>query len=123
MKVCPFCGEENRDNTILCVFCGGHLDGSQTKAPSQQQTNSYYPSYPQKVAYHPNGGLIAWSILTILLCTIPGVIALVNAASINNCTAYSVQENRISAAKAWNIIGTILGILALIITIAANANR
>lgn len=127
MKICPYCGEENRDQNIVCSTCGGHLKAGdnaiQTHENHQSYSSSVYrTSYPVKVAYYPNGGLIFWSIITILLCTIPGVIALVNATSINNCTAVSVQERRISAAQTWNAIGTVLGVIVLIVYIIASVN-
>ena len=71
----------------------------------------YYDSKPAPVE---TGGLLAWSIITILLCTIPGIVALVNVLNVNKVLTLEEQQKKLSAAKLWCIIGTVLGILYLI---------
>ena len=83
--------------------------------PTYQQTNWNAP-----IAPIPTGGLLAWSIITILLCTIPGIVALVNTLGINKATTVEEQQKKMSAARLWCIIGTVLGILGVIGNLAAN---
>lgn len=65
--------------------------------------------------------MIAWSIVTLLLCTIPGIVALVQTCGINNCATRAEQEKKLSSAKIWNIVGTCLGGLYLLLTIIGMA--
>ena len=122
-KICPCCGEENRSVNTLCIACGNRLDEAQRSTASSEQSNTQpaaiswrsNQSDPYRAGYYSNGGLIFWSIITILLCTPCGVVGLVMSTCINNCTAASVQNSRISAAKTWNTIGTVLGLIGLIL--------
>ena len=66
---------------------------------------------------YPTGGLMAWSIITLLLCTIPGIVGLVKTSQINKCTSGAEQKKAISSAKTWNIVGSALGGLYVLITI------
>ena len=67
---------------------------------------------------YSTGGMLAWSIVTLLLCTIPGIVALVKTNGINKCTTRAEQEKMISSAKTWNIVGTVLGGLNLLVALA-----
>ena len=67
---------------------------------------------------YSTGGMLAWSIVTLLLCTIPGIVALVQTSGINKCTTRAEQEKMISSAKTWNIVGTVLGGLNLLVSLA-----
>ena len=67
---------------------------------------------------YSTGGMLAWSIVTLLLCTIPGIVALVKTNGINKCTTRAEQEKMISSAKTWNIVGTVLGGLNLLVSLA-----
>ena len=60
------------------------------------------------------GGLMAWSIVTMLLCLVPGIVALINVLNVNKVTTLEEQQKKLSSAKMWCIIGTVLGILSLI---------
>ena len=96
--------------------------------PYQQQTQlPFNQAYQQQSQYAPqrysNGGLIAWSVITMLLCTVPGIIALVNACGINSCTTAAQQQGKIKAARICCIIGTVLGGLAVLVSIIANLNK
>lgn len=84
-----------------------------------QQTPGGTPYYqgfqqPAKPADVPNGGLIAWSIITLLLCRILGIFALINATQINKCATVQDQQKKISTTKTFCLIGTILGAIATI---------
>lgn len=67
---------------------------------------------------YSTGGMLAWSIVTLLLCTIPGIVALVKTNGINKCTTRAEQEKMISSAKTWNIVGTVLGGINLFVALA-----
>lgn len=88
----------------------------------QQQNYQPYAAATQYVAPVATGGLLAWSIVTLLLCTIPGIVALVQTGKINKATTYEQQQKAMSSAKTWCIVGTVLGVLALIGSMIANAN-
>lgn len=66
---------------------------------------------------YSTGGLVAWGIITLLLCTIPGVVALVKVANINNARTVEEQQRAVSDVKTWCTVGTVLGVLFYIIGI------
>lgn len=136
MAVCPYCGSQNDDANAFCSECGGPLN-IQQEAPApqpvasqplttqpvnsmanNQNPNTYAPA--QFVSPVPTGGLMAWSIITLLLCTIPGIVALVQTLGINKSVTVEEQQKKMSTARTWCIVGTILGILALIGAMAQN---
>jgi hypothetical protein len=45
-------------------------------------------------------------------------VALVQTCGINKCATHTEQQKKLSSAKTWNIIGTVLGVLSLIGTLA-----
>ena len=63
------------------------------------------------------GGLLAWAIISILLCTIPGIVALLNVLRVNKCATVEEQQRALSQARTWCIVATVLGVLYLIYTI------
>ena len=99
---CQKCGYENPDGSTFCLKCGTAFGGA-------------------AVPHYEAGGLIAWSIITLLLCTIPGIVALVKATGINKSATVEEQTKKISSCKTWCIVGTVLGVLAIIGSIAANS--
>lgn len=99
MDYCPKCGASLPPAAMHCPQCGNALVSD---PPIQYST----------------GGMLAWSIVTLLLCTIPGIVALVKTNGINKCTTRAEQEKMISSAKTWNIVGTVLGGLFLLATLA-----
>jgi len=65
----------------------------------------------------PPPNYLVWSIITILLCTIPGIVAIVYSTQVNSkwgtgdaAGAYDASKK----AKMWALIGTILGVVALV---------
>lgn len=150
MATCPTCGAFVPDNSPACTYCGTALNAAASmqqpenngfevpadsqipqqpvqqtyQQPAQQPVQQPYaaPVYtPQPVAPVSTGGLIAWSIITILLCTIPGIVALVNTLNINKAMSVEEQQQKIKNAKLWYIIGTVLGVLAVIGSVAGGA--
>ena len=77
-------------------------------------TPQYTPPAPR-----PTGGLIAWAIISILLCTIPGIVALVQALGINSAPTAEAQAQKAASAKTWCIVSTVLGVIVLVINIIA----
>lgn len=123
---CQYCGSKLNDSDKFCTNCGAPVT-RQEAAPSQTPVyqSSVYQYQPEmgfhtaQVPDHPIGGLMAWSIITLLLCTIPGIVALVKTCRINKSSTVEEQKSRISSAKTWCIVGTVLGILSMIGTLAA----
>ena len=144
MAFCPNCGSALPENSNHCPNCGAPVNNSSYAAPDAAQPaggqqNTYdqqsYGQQPygqqgmgygnayggfQPVSPIPVGGMIAWSIITIFLCTIPGIVGLVYTLRINKCTTVEEQQKALKTAKTWCIVGTVLGILSVIGTLAAN---
>lgn len=135
---CSNCGTNCPDNVNNCPNCGAPVGQpkqpygqpqqpyGQPQQPYGQQPYGQQPYGQQPFGYDPpitysTGGMIAWSIVTLLLCTIPGIVALVQTSGINNCATRAEQEKKLSSAKTWNIVGTCLGGLYLLITIIGAA--
>lgn len=109
-----------------CTNCGAELSGVEARCPRCGAITAAGSVNPQSYAApeigreagnvqpYATGGLIAWSIITLLLCTIPGIVALVQTCGINKCTTVPDQEKKIKSAKIWCIVGTVLGVLYLI---------
>ena len=145
MAFCTNCGAQLPENSNHCPNCGapvnpgpaGQPEGTswqETSGPAfgqeganppygqQQPYSSYNQSYaPVPVPQVPTGGLMAWSIITLLLCTIPGIVALVNVTKINKAVTVEEQQQKIKNAKIWCTVGTVLGVLAVIGSVAGNA--
>ena len=100
--------------------------GYYNQQPPVNQQGNYYQQPVNNPAYgQPNfyggapapmatGGLLAWSVVTMLLCLIPGIVALVNVLNINKAATLEEQQKKYASARLWCIIGTVLGILAII---------
>ena len=116
MSYCTKCGAENPDTNTYCSSCGAPLQAVEAPQPSAP----VYNVQPQYVAPISTGGLLAWSIITLLLCTIPGIVAIVKTSGINKSFTVEEQQKKLSSAKTWCIVGTVLGILAVIGAAIAN---
>ncbi len=114
MPYCRNCGAHIPDGSTFCPGCGAPQN------PDPAVPAYRYSPFPQPVQPYATGGLMAWSIITLLLCTIPGIVAIVQTSGINKCTSVEEQQKKISSAKTWCTVGTILGILAFIGAIAGN---
>lgn len=86
--------------------------------PRPGQPGTPQAAWQPPVAPIPTGGIMVWAIITLFLCTIPGVIALVYALSINKAPSVEVQQKKAKYAKIWCTIGTVIGVLALIANMA-----
>lgn len=102
MAYCSNCGSELPGNTAICPNCGYNIFRG-------QETREVQP--------YATGGLVAWSIITLLLCLIPGIVALVQTTGINSCTTPELQAQKIRSAKTWCIVGTVLGVIGLILEV------
>ena len=135
MIFCPNCGSQLNDDDAFCPNCGAPISQQNTQPAEPAQTVQYtqpaqpvqytQPAYgqsfvPQRADHYDNGGLIAWSIITLLLCTIPGIVALVKATKINGLVTPDEQAKLIKDTKTWCTVGTILGVLAVIVSVIAN---
>ena len=102
----------------------GQAPYGQPQAPYGQPPYGQAPYGQPPFGYEPpvqesTGGLIAWSIITLLLCTIPGIVALVQTTGINKCMTRAEQQKKMSSAKTWCLVGTILGGLYCLVTLIA----
>ena len=79
------------------------------QAPYGQAPFSYDPPIQEST-----GGLLAWSIIILLLCTIPGIVALIKTTGINSCATRTEQLMKKANAKTWCIGGTVLSALYVI---------
>ncbi len=106
--LCKNCGQQVEDGRPYCPNCGTPMAAAAQPAA-------------QAPEHYNNGGLMAWSIISIFLCLITGIIALVQACGINSCTTVEAQKKKISACKTWCIVSTILGAISIIIALVAQA--
>ena len=106
----------------FCSYCGNRLPDGFSRCPRCGKENSSFGYQPvqRRPTVYPTGGLIAWSIITLLLCTIPGIVGLVQTCGINNAPTYEMQQQKISSAKTWNTVGTVLGALLVIFAIVGS---
>ena len=131
MATCPYCGSTVSFNAKFCQECGA----PQPEVPVEQTEPAPYKpvSFPEEVStptppqqYNvpqtvppvSTGGLLAWAIITLFLCLIPGIVAIVKTAGINKAQTVAEQQARMSSARTWCIIGTVLGVLSLIGSLA-----
>ena len=122
---CPNCGNNCPDNVTNCPNCGhafAQAQQPQYQAPQQPYGQAPYGQAPYGQApfsYDPpiqesTGGLLAWSIIILLLCTIPGIVALIMTTGINSCATRTEQLKKKANAKTWCIVGTVLSALYVI---------
>ena len=140
MKQCPFCNKSNPDDAEVCQNCGvvfSSWEEAQEEAV-QVQTSVASPQTPDSSDDRPevyeNGGLVAWSVVTMLLflitgitdliewhivalaaCLIPGITGLIFAVNINNSVTKEKQEHRANVALGWCIAGTLLWIIVMVV--------
>ena len=57
---------------------------------------------------------MAWSIVTLLLCVIPGIVAITKVSKANATHSADEAQGYLQSAKKWNIAGCIIGVLAII---------
>lgn len=131
MATCPYCGSSVSFDAKFCQGCGAPLSAvpvektepapyqpvtypaEDVKTPQPTPTAQQY-YVPQPVPPVSTGGLMAWAIITLFLCTIPGIVAIVKTAGINKATTVVEQQDRMSSARTWCIVGTVLGVLSLL---------
>lgn len=140
MATCPYCGSTVSFNAKFCQECGAPLpevpveqtepapykpvsfpeeDAAPIPQPQPTPPPQQY-NVPQRVPPISTGGLLAWSIITLFLCTIPGIVAIVKTVGINKATTVVEQQDRMSSARTWCIIGTVLGVLSLLGSLYSN---
>ena len=81
--------------------------------PGPQLYGSYAPQGPYGQAPKPNNYLV-WSIITIFLCMIPGIVATVYSSKVDGLWAqgrWAEATSSANTAKTWAIVGTVLGVL------------
>ena len=131
MAVCEYCGSNVSNSKKYCDHCGAPLPAvsvekeepsvyHQESNPEKESGQLSHFAATQAVAPISTGGLMAWSVITLLLCLIPGVVALFNTMNINKSATVEEQQKRIRNAKIWCIVGTVLGVLSVIGAMVGN---
>lgn len=124
MAFCSNCGTELLGSMTKCPKCGyntitGQIDQQylDTLEKSREKDSAPVRNTIERVPPYPAGGLIAWAIITLLLCTIPGIVAIVQATGINNCVTVEEQQKKINSTKIWCTVGTVLAVVYLFIAL------
>ncbi|RUP03555.1 MAG: CD225/dispanin family protein [Mycobacterium sp.] len=79
--------------------------------PGPQPYGGFSPQGPYGQPMKPNNHLV-WSIITIFLCTIPGIVATVYASKVDSLWAqgrWAEATRSSNNAKTWAIVATVLG--------------
>ena len=113
----------------------GNTQPMETQAPAPQpesELSAWEPNngapmeYDQPVNHEvtpmepvPIGGLIAWAIIDMLGCLIPGIVALVYIFKINKAASYEEQQQLLTTSKRILIVGTVLCVLNLLASFGA----
>lgn len=143
MKNCSFCGSANADNATVCQNCGivftsweeEPSEKEQERKPERRLEKPKQVPYPlTRPKNHKNGGIVMWSVVNMLVililrilekieweflpltfCMLPGLIGLYFAVNVNNSDSEEAQTRRENIAVGWSLLGTVLGIITLII--------
>ena len=118
MWICQYCNEQNEDEVLRCHLCGEERDtaDSYTKEESEQRTVDDVPI--------PNTGkMFLWSIITCLVCLIPGIMGIIYTDKAAKATTLLEQEEAFKKARGWNWAGTVIAALFLFIGIIEGANN
>ncbi len=118
MITCPNCGTIVEDEINVCPSCGTILEEDQPEIVPADNVNEVsdaaYEPAQEVLQPYATGGLMAWSIITLFFCTLPGVLALINTTQINKAETVEEQQQKIKTAKIWCAVGTVLGVLLVI---------
>ncbi|PJE08834.1 MAG: hypothetical protein CK428_19170 [Mycobacterium sp.] len=90
---------------------GGGYPGSGYPPPAPQPYGGFSPQGPYGQPMKPNNYLV-WSIITIFLCMIPGIVATVYSSKVDGLWAqgrWAEATKSASTAKTWAIVATVLG--------------
>ena len=141
MEICPNCGATNPEGSKFCAYCGSNMHPNATAVQPVENSYSYEQgnvnnssvgynytqnnytasNFYQAVQPVSTGGLMAWSIITAIMCSpIFGLIAIGNASKINKATTVEEQQKRIKSTKTWCIVGNVVAALFLLMSLAGN---
>ena len=146
MRNCKHCHFEVDDDTLyMCPNCGrvlpkvgeapasggssgsGSSGGSSSSGSSagssagsgSSSSGSSRGSSGAAAEKNAGGGLLVWSVVNLVLCTIPGVAALALTVKGRAQNDAEKQKKYLADAKVWNIVATIAG-LAMIVGLAVS---
>ena len=115
---CSSCGAQIPDNATFCPSCGLSTN-VQWGTSYQQPIYTQQPVYAQQSRFQIPTGMLVWSIISIFLCTIPGIIAAVLTVLAKDATSQEDYDNKIRIAKILNIVSLVIFIIAFVGIIAA----
>ncbi|WP_155767840.1 CD225/dispanin family protein [Mycobacterium asiaticum] len=91
---------------------GGYPPPGGGYPPSSPQPYGAYPPHMQYGQAGKPSNYLVWSIITIFLCTIPGIVATVYAARVDGLWGqgrYAEATSASNTAKTWAIVASVLG--------------
>lgn len=128
MTICSKCGNELTGNEPVCPKCGEPVNqqynennNSQigyTQLGAQQQNYNAFQNQPNQKPVIQTGGYMAWSIVSIFLSLIFGILALVYVNKAKGAATQEEAEKALNTCKVFNIIATVIGVLQIFYVIA-----
>ena len=138
MDICPNCGAANTEGSKFCTYCGSKMMLNDNYPQPAQQSYDYgqynkpedyadpiyaygnmdYSQPPVTAGNKPEpmrtGWLMAWSIFTVLISPLAGIVAIATTASINKVATVEDQKKKKKVAIIWCIVGIALNIIVLL---------
>ena len=122
MSYCPKCGTQISDDSLFCANCGNRIVNPQQSANNAQYQaqQNYYNNPPQPIdppSKQLSTGLLVWSIINIIVNFIFGILGLVFTLLAKDASTGSDEKSYLKTAKILNIVGTVLAVVAVVLTI------
>lgn len=119
---CPKCGKDNPEGSSFCNSCGESFAvPAQSAAPRQVQGTVPSQDEVPRVPSH-----MAWAIISIFLCWIFAIPAIVNAVRVDDRLALGdVPGARLASerAKMWATVATVIGVIGIVFAVVARVTN
>jgi hypothetical protein len=112
---CPKCGAENPEGSSFCNSCGESLAMPGQSAAPNPPAFQGRPVQQGQVEHVPN--YMVWSIISIFLCWIFAIPAIVNSVRVDDALAAGdVARARFASGKAkfWATVATVIGLIGYV---------